>query len=72
VQWSHLAALKSSSSAPPVDPVPGFAHLHLRSQDSSHQHHPVHPSYPDHPQPPSQSRGHEAPEQTLDEEVPPR
>ncbi|KAL1247040.1 hypothetical protein QQF64_034475 [Cirrhinus molitorella] len=79
VQWSHLAALKSNSSAPPVsrsqsfsDPVPSFAHLHLRSQDSSHQHHPVHPSYPDHPQLLSQSRGHEAPDQTLDEEVPPR
>uniref|UniRef100_A0A671MXP7 non-specific serine/threonine protein kinase n=1 Tax=Sinocyclocheilus anshuiensis TaxID=1608454 RepID=A0A671MXP7_9TELE len=78
VQWSHLAALKSNSSAPYVscsqsfsDPVPSFAHLHLRSQDSSHQHHPVHPPYPDHPQPP-QSRGHEAPEQTIDEEVPPR
>ncbi|XP_058625218.1 mitogen-activated protein kinase kinase kinase kinase 4-like isoform X4 [Onychostoma macrolepis] len=78
VQWSHLAALKCNSSAPHVsrsqsfsDPVPSFAHLHLRSQDSSHQHHPVHPSYPDHPQPP-QSRGHEAPEQTIDEEVPPR
>ncbi|XP_016132574.1 mitogen-activated protein kinase kinase kinase kinase 4-like isoform X2 [Sinocyclocheilus grahami] len=78
VQWSHLAALKSNSSAPYVscsqsfsDPVPSFAHLHLRSQDSSHQHHPVHPPYPDHPQPP-QSRGHEAPEQTIDEEVPPK
>ncbi|XP_073698180.1 mitogen-activated protein kinase kinase kinase kinase 4-like isoform X2 [Garra rufa] len=79
VQWSHLAALKSNSSAPSVsrsqsfsDPVPSFAHLHLRSQDSSHQHHPMHPSYPDHPQPPPQSWGHEAPEQTLGEEVPPR
>uniref|UniRef100_A0A673LDB7 non-specific serine/threonine protein kinase n=1 Tax=Sinocyclocheilus rhinocerous TaxID=307959 RepID=A0A673LDB7_9TELE len=79
VQWSHLAALKSNSSVPPVshsqsfsDPVPSFAQLHLRSQDSSHQHHPVHPSYPDHSQRLSQSRGHEAPEQTLDEEVPPR
>ncbi|XP_016302822.1 mitogen-activated protein kinase kinase kinase kinase 4-like isoform X3 [Sinocyclocheilus anshuiensis] len=79
VQWSHLAALKSNSSAPPVshsqsfsDPVPSFAQLHLRSQDSSHQHHPVHPSYPDHSQRLSQSRGDEAPEQTLDEEVPPR
>uniref|UniRef100_A0A672QBF1 non-specific serine/threonine protein kinase n=1 Tax=Sinocyclocheilus grahami TaxID=75366 RepID=A0A672QBF1_SINGR len=79
VQWSHLAALKSNSSAPPVshsqsfsDPVPSFAQLHLRSQDSSHQHHPVHTSYPDHSQHLSQSRGHEAPEQTLDEEVPPR
>uniref|UniRef100_A0A8C2KEW1 non-specific serine/threonine protein kinase n=1 Tax=Cyprinus carpio TaxID=7962 RepID=A0A8C2KEW1_CYPCA len=78
VQWSHLAALKSNSSALHVsrsqsfsDPVPSFAQLHLRSQDSSHQHHPVHPSYPDHPQPP-QSRGLEAPEQTVDEEVPPR
>ncbi|XP_043100760.1 mitogen-activated protein kinase kinase kinase kinase 4-like isoform X3 [Puntigrus tetrazona] len=78
VQWSHLAALKSNSSAPHVsrsqsfsDPVPSFAHLHLRPQDTSHQHHPVHTSYPDHPQPP-QSRGHETPEQTLDEEVPPR
>uniref|UniRef100_A0A8C1R430 non-specific serine/threonine protein kinase n=1 Tax=Cyprinus carpio TaxID=7962 RepID=A0A8C1R430_CYPCA len=79
VQWSHLAALKSNSPAPTVsrsqsfsDPVPSFAQLHLCSQDSSHQHHPVHPSYPDHSQPLSQSRGHEAPEQTLDEEVPPR
>uniref|UniRef100_A0A8C1Q9V0 non-specific serine/threonine protein kinase n=1 Tax=Cyprinus carpio TaxID=7962 RepID=A0A8C1Q9V0_CYPCA len=78
VQWSHLAALKSNSSALHVsrsqsfsDPVPSFAQLHLCSQDSSHQHHPVHPSYPDHPQPP-QSRGLEAPEQTVDEEVPPR
>uniref|UniRef100_A0A672T552 non-specific serine/threonine protein kinase n=1 Tax=Sinocyclocheilus grahami TaxID=75366 RepID=A0A672T552_SINGR len=71
VQWSHLAALKSNSSAPYVscsqsfsDPVPSFAHLHLRSQDSSHQHHPVHPPYPDHPQPP-QSRGHEVPIRTT-------
>ncbi|XP_052455997.1 mitogen-activated protein kinase kinase kinase kinase 4 isoform X3 [Carassius gibelio] len=79
VQWSHLAALKSNSSAPPVsrsqsfsDPVPIFAQLHLRSQDSSHQHHPVHPSYPDHSQHVSKSRGHEPPEQTLDEELPPR
>uniref|UniRef100_A0A672T4R2 non-specific serine/threonine protein kinase n=1 Tax=Sinocyclocheilus grahami TaxID=75366 RepID=A0A672T4R2_SINGR len=53
VQWSHLAALKSNSSAPYVscsqsfsDPVPSFAHLHLRSQDSSHQHHPPFSSSP--------------------------
>uniref|UniRef100_A0A673N419 non-specific serine/threonine protein kinase n=1 Tax=Sinocyclocheilus rhinocerous TaxID=307959 RepID=A0A673N419_9TELE len=76
VQWSHLAALKSNSSAPYVScsqsfSDPSFAHLHLRSQDSSHQHYPVHPPYPDHSQPP-QSRGNEAPEQTIDEEVPPR
>ncbi|XP_055764634.1 mitogen-activated protein kinase kinase kinase kinase 4-like isoform X4 [Salvelinus fontinalis] len=52
VQWSHLAALKSSSAAtPPVvsrshsfsEPaVPSFAHLHLRSQEP-HNHH-LHPS----------------------------
>ncbi|XP_014007274.2 mitogen-activated protein kinase kinase kinase kinase 4 isoform X12 [Salmo salar] len=51
VQWSHLAALKSSSAAPPPvvsrshsfsEPaVPSFAHLHLRSQEPhSHHHHP--------------------------------
>nr|XP_046179963.1 TRAF2 and NCK-interacting protein kinase-like isoform X10 [Oncorhynchus gorbuscha] len=52
VQWSHLAALKSSSAAPPPvvsrshsfsEPaVPSFAHLHLRSQEP-HNHH-LHPS----------------------------
>ncbi|XP_031648413.1 TRAF2 and NCK-interacting protein kinase-like isoform X12 [Oncorhynchus kisutch] len=51
-QWSHLAALKSSSAAPPPvvsrshsfsEPaVPSFAHLHLRSQEP-HNHH-LHPS----------------------------
>uniref|UniRef100_A0A674E5D8 non-specific serine/threonine protein kinase n=1 Tax=Salmo trutta TaxID=8032 RepID=A0A674E5D8_SALTR len=51
VQWSHLAALKSSSAAPPPvvsrshsfsEPaVSSFAHLHLRSQEPhSHHHHP--------------------------------
>uniref|UniRef100_A0A4W5N477 non-specific serine/threonine protein kinase n=1 Tax=Hucho hucho TaxID=62062 RepID=A0A4W5N477_9TELE len=51
VQWSHLAALKSSSAAPPPvvsrshsfsEPVvPSFAHLHLRSQEPhNHHHHP--------------------------------
>ncbi|XP_055785747.1 mitogen-activated protein kinase kinase kinase kinase 4-like isoform X6 [Salvelinus fontinalis] len=52
VQWSHLAALKSSSAAPPPvvsrshsfsEPaVPSFAHLHLHSQEP-HNHH-LHPS----------------------------
>ncbi|KAM9396332.1 mitogen-activated protein kinase kinase kinase kinase 4-like isoform 10-T10 [Salvelinus alpinus] len=52
VQWSHLAALKSSNAAPPPvvsrshsfsEPaVPSFAHLHLRSQEP-HNHH-LHPS----------------------------
>ncbi|XP_055733966.1 mitogen-activated protein kinase kinase kinase kinase 4-like isoform X2 [Salvelinus fontinalis] len=46
VQWSHLAALKSSIATPPVasrshsfsEPiVPGFAHLNLRSQEQHHQ-----------------------------------
>uniref|UniRef100_A0A8C1QA53 non-specific serine/threonine protein kinase n=1 Tax=Cyprinus carpio TaxID=7962 RepID=A0A8C1QA53_CYPCA len=68
---SNSSALHVSRSQSFSDPVPSFAQLHLCSQDSSHQHHPVHPSYPDHPQPP-QSRGLEAPEQTVDEEVPPR
>uniref|UniRef100_A0A9J8BVL6 non-specific serine/threonine protein kinase n=1 Tax=Cyprinus carpio carpio TaxID=630221 RepID=A0A9J8BVL6_CYPCA len=67
----NSSALHVSRSQSFSDPVPSFAQLHLRSQDSSHQHHPVHPSYPDHPQPP-QSRGLEAPEQTVVEEVPPR
>uniref|UniRef100_A0AAR2LRJ9 non-specific serine/threonine protein kinase n=1 Tax=Pygocentrus nattereri TaxID=42514 RepID=A0AAR2LRJ9_PYGNA len=50
VQWSHLAALKSNASAPPVsrshsfsDPVPSFAHLHHHSQESHQHHHPAHP-----------------------------
>uniref|UniRef100_A0A3B3HZK0 non-specific serine/threonine protein kinase n=1 Tax=Oryzias latipes TaxID=8090 RepID=A0A3B3HZK0_ORYLA len=59
VQWSHLAALKSSNSATPSPPPPvvarsqsfsesggvasNFAQLHLRSQDPHHQHH-HHPS----------------------------
>uniref|UniRef100_A0A3P9I2G3 non-specific serine/threonine protein kinase n=1 Tax=Oryzias latipes TaxID=8090 RepID=A0A3P9I2G3_ORYLA len=60
VQWSHLAALKSSNSATPSPPPPvvarsqsfsesggvasNFAQLHLRSQDPHHQHHHHHPS----------------------------
>ncbi|XP_041739363.1 mitogen-activated protein kinase kinase kinase kinase 4 isoform X3 [Coregonus clupeaformis] len=42
VQWSHLAALKSSSAAPPI--VPSFAHLHLCSQEQHH--HPAPSSSP--------------------------
>ncbi|XP_017158133.1 traf2 and NCK-interacting protein kinase isoform X3 [Poecilia reticulata] len=68
VQWSHLAALKSSNSAAPSPPPPvvsrsqsfsesggvssSFAQLHLRSQDPHHHHHPL-PVRPDpQPQPP--------------------
>ncbi|XP_043965110.1 traf2 and NCK-interacting protein kinase-like isoform X2 [Gambusia affinis] len=68
VQWSHLAALKSSNSAAPSPPPPvvsrsqsfsesggvssSFAQLHLRSQDPHHHHHPL-PARPDpQPQPP--------------------
>ncbi|XP_062865886.1 mitogen-activated protein kinase kinase kinase kinase 4-like isoform X5 [Trichomycterus rosablanca] len=78
VQWSHLAALKSNASAPPVarshsfsDPVPSFAHLHMRSQEP---HHPAHPARSEHPHPLSlsQSRSHEIPETSLIDEVPPR
>ncbi|XP_031414572.1 mitogen-activated protein kinase kinase kinase kinase 4 isoform X2 [Clupea harengus] len=75
VQWSQLAALKSSA-APPVsrshsfsDPIPSLSHLHLRSQDPHHpnQHHPARS---DLPQPPhAQQRAHEP---GLPEEVPPR
>ncbi|XP_026157289.1 mitogen-activated protein kinase kinase kinase kinase 4-like isoform X2 [Mastacembelus armatus] len=58
VQWSHLAALKSSNSAAPSPPPPvvsrsqsfsepggvtsSFAQLHLRSQDPHHHHHHHH------------------------------
>ncbi|XP_076838466.1 LOW QUALITY PROTEIN: mitogen-activated protein kinase kinase kinase kinase 4-like [Brachyhypopomus gauderio] len=78
VQWSHLAALKTNASAPPVsrshsfsDPVPGFPHVHPRSQETHQHHHPVlPPTRPEHPQP--QPRPHEAPEAGLNEEVPPR
>ncbi|XP_037552557.1 mitogen-activated protein kinase kinase kinase kinase 4 isoform X4 [Nematolebias whitei] len=86
VQWSHLAALKSSNSAAPSPPPPvvsrsqsfsesggvssGFAQLHLRSQDP-HQHH----ARPDpQPQPPLH---HPQPQTRLErqatsEEVPPK
>lgn len=78
VQWSHLAALKNNASAPPVsrshsfsDPVPSFAHLHLRSQEP---HHPAHPARSEHPHPlsHSQSRSHEIPETSHNDEVPPK
>ncbi|XP_036396230.1 mitogen-activated protein kinase kinase kinase kinase 4 isoform X1 [Megalops cyprinoides] len=36
VQWSHLAAPPVSRSHSFSDPVPSFAHLHLRSQDPYH------------------------------------
>ncbi|XP_046693142.1 mitogen-activated protein kinase kinase kinase kinase 4-like isoform X6 [Silurus meridionalis] len=81
VQWSHLAALKNNASAPPVsrshsfsDPVPNFAHLHLRSQEPHHPAHPAHPTRSEHPHPLSlsQSRSHETPEPSLNEEVPPK
>ncbi|XP_066517572.1 mitogen-activated protein kinase kinase kinase kinase 4-like isoform X3 [Hoplias malabaricus] len=80
-QWSHLAALKSNASAPPVsrshsfsDPVPSFAHHHLRSQEPHQHHHPAHPSRSEHPhlQHQSQPRGHEASEAGHSDEVPPR
>ncbi|XP_060754728.1 mitogen-activated protein kinase kinase kinase kinase 4-like isoform X4 [Neoarius graeffei] len=81
VQWSHLAALKNNASAPPVsrshsfsDPVPSFAHLHLRSQEPHHPAHPAHPARSEHPHPlpHSQSRSHETPEPSLSDEVPPK
>ncbi|KAM6893801.1 mitogen-activated protein kinase kinase kinase kinase 4-like isoform 2-T2 [Xenentodon cancila] len=68
VQWSHLAALKSSNSAAPSPPPPvvsrsqsfsesggvtsNFAQLHLRSQDPHHQHHPSPARTDSQPQPP--------------------
>ncbi|XP_047659047.1 mitogen-activated protein kinase kinase kinase kinase 4-like isoform X9 [Tachysurus fulvidraco] len=78
VQWSHLAALKNNASAPPVsrshsfsDPVPNFAHLHLRSQEP---HHPAHPTRSEHPHPllHSQSRSHDTHETSHNEEIPPK
>ncbi|XP_026787561.1 mitogen-activated protein kinase kinase kinase kinase 4 isoform X4 [Pangasianodon hypophthalmus] len=81
VQWSHLAALKNNTSAPPVsrshsfsDPVPSFAHLHLRSQEPHHPAHPSHPARSEHPHPltHSQSRSHETPDTSLNDEVPPK
>ncbi|MCJ8747889.1 hypothetical protein PDJAM_G00158660 [Pangasius djambal] len=81
VQWSHLAALKNNTSAPPVsrshsfsDPVPSFAHLHLRSQEPHHPAHPAHPARSEHPHPltQSQSRSHETPDTSLNDEVPPK
>ncbi|XP_059408353.1 mitogen-activated protein kinase kinase kinase kinase 4-like isoform X1 [Carassius carassius] len=65
--YSNGNSTECSGMHRPMEPQ-----LHLRSQGSSHQHHPVHPSYPDHSQPVSKSRGHEPPEQTLEEELPPR
>nr|XP_061803042.1 mitogen-activated protein kinase kinase kinase kinase 4-like isoform X2 [Nerophis lumbriciformis] len=68
VQWSHLAALKSSNSAAPSPPPPvvsrsqsfsepggvttSFAQLHLRSQDPHHHHHPSPARTDPQPQPP--------------------
>ncbi|XP_064880850.1 mitogen-activated protein kinase kinase kinase kinase 4-like isoform X7 [Oncorhynchus nerka] len=71
VQWSHLAALKSSSAAPPPvvsrshsfsEPVvPSFAHLHLRSQEPhNHHHHPSAAARTD-PQPPASGPSDEVP-----------
>ncbi|KAF5901407.1 mitogen-activated protein kinase kinase kinase kinase 4-like isoform X6, partial [Clarias magur] len=78
VQWSHLAALKNNTSAPPVarshsfsDPVPSFAHLHLRSQEPHHPAHPVRSEHPP-PLPHQQSRSHETPETSQNDEVPPK
>ncbi|XP_047659045.1 mitogen-activated protein kinase kinase kinase kinase 4-like isoform X7 [Tachysurus fulvidraco] len=77
-KWSHLAALKNNASAPPVsrshsfsDPVPNFAHLHLRSQEP---HHPAHPTRSEHPHPllHSQSRSHDTHETSHNEEIPPK
>uniref|UniRef100_A0A8D3A3E7 non-specific serine/threonine protein kinase n=1 Tax=Scophthalmus maximus TaxID=52904 RepID=A0A8D3A3E7_SCOMX len=80
VQWSHLAALKSSNSASfsePAGVAPSFAQLHLRSQDPHHHHHHQHPSHArtdpqpqaplHHPQ--AQTR---AEHQASGEEVPPK
>ncbi|KAL1021964.1 hypothetical protein UPYG_G00020530 [Umbra pygmaea] len=79
VQWSHLAAVKSSSAPPPPvvsrshsfsEPVvASFAHLHLRSQEP-HHHHPsaAAPSPPrSEPQPQTQP-----PASGPSDEVPPR
>ncbi|XP_061571618.1 mitogen-activated protein kinase kinase kinase kinase 4-like isoform X4 [Cololabis saira] len=68
VQWSHLAALKSSNSAAPSPPPPvvsrsqsfsesggvtsNFVQLHLRSQDPHHPHHPSPARTDSQPQPP--------------------
>ncbi|KAM9454794.1 mitogen-activated protein kinase kinase kinase kinase 4-like isoform 7-T7 [Clarias gariepinus] len=81
VQWSHLAALKNNTSAPPVarshsfsDPVPSFAHLNLRSQEPHHPAHPAPPARSEHPHPlpHPQSRSHEIPETSQNDEVPPK
>uniref|UniRef100_A0A665TXZ2 non-specific serine/threonine protein kinase n=1 Tax=Echeneis naucrates TaxID=173247 RepID=A0A665TXZ2_ECHNA len=80
VQWSHLAALKSSNSASfsePAGVTSSFAQLHLRSQDPQHHHHHHHPSparTDPQPQPPlhhpqAQTR---AEHQASNEEVPPK
>uniref|UniRef100_A0A1A8MYE9 non-specific serine/threonine protein kinase n=1 Tax=Nothobranchius pienaari TaxID=704102 RepID=A0A1A8MYE9_9TELE len=88
VQWSHLAALKSSNSAAPSPPPPvvsrsqsfsesggvnsSFAQLHLRSQDPHHLHHPS-PARPDpQPQPPLHQAQSRLERQASSEEVPPK
>uniref|UniRef100_A0A1A8E9X6 Zinc finger homeobox 4 n=1 Tax=Nothobranchius kadleci TaxID=1051664 RepID=A0A1A8E9X6_NOTKA len=88
VQWSHLAALKSSNSAAPSPPPPvvsrsqsfsesggvnsSFAQLHLRSQDPHHLHHPS-PARPDpQPQPPLHQAQSRLERQVSSEEVPPK
>uniref|UniRef100_A0AAQ4S6J4 non-specific serine/threonine protein kinase n=1 Tax=Gasterosteus aculeatus aculeatus TaxID=481459 RepID=A0AAQ4S6J4_GASAC len=75
VQWSHLAALKSSNSASfsePAGVTPNFAQLHLRSQDPHHHHHPS-PARTD-PQPPLHHPQAltRAEQQACGEEIPPK
>ncbi|XP_035250072.1 mitogen-activated protein kinase kinase kinase kinase 4 isoform X3 [Anguilla anguilla] len=69
VQWSHVAAPPVSRSHSFSDPLPSFAHLHLRSQDPHHpapaRGDPLPPSEPRAEPPGAWARGH-------NEEVPPR
>uniref|UniRef100_A0A674PGJ9 non-specific serine/threonine protein kinase n=1 Tax=Takifugu rubripes TaxID=31033 RepID=A0A674PGJ9_TAKRU len=77
VQWSHLAALKSSNSASFSEPggvTSSFAQLHLRSQDPHHHHHPSPARTDPQPQPPLHHPQAltRADHQATDEEVPPK
>uniref|UniRef100_A0A671WK54 non-specific serine/threonine protein kinase n=1 Tax=Sparus aurata TaxID=8175 RepID=A0A671WK54_SPAAU len=75
VQWSHLAALKSSNSASFSEPsgvTSSFAQLHLRSQDPHHHHH-HHPSPArTDPQPQPPLHHPQAQHQASSEEIPPK
>ncbi|KAG9349316.1 hypothetical protein JZ751_027759 [Albula glossodonta] len=78
VQWSHLAATPVSRSHSFSDPVPSFAHLHLRSQDPYHpppaRSDPLPPSEPraEPPEPGPKDKHPGAWARVHNEEVPPR